>query len=116
MCSPCCHKELRKKIIIPEVLKPMLHHGVHLGQEAEMVTDSLRALFLEAAGYDTKIFEFISLEHTDKNKMILAVKGEITPDRKEEVLSQIKAIKDFYGITEISLETLLYEQSLTMGS
>jgi hypothetical protein len=31
-------------------------------------------LFLEACGYETKVFEFISLEHTNKNKMILAVK------------------------------------------
>ena len=28
--------------------RPMLRHGIHLGQEAEMVTDSLRALLLEA--------------------------------------------------------------------
>jgi hypothetical protein len=107
LCSPCCHKELRQKITIPPILKPMLRFGVHLGQEAEMLTDSLRALFLEASGYETKVFEFISLEHTDKNKMILAVKRESDPDKKEEALSQIKAIKDFYGIKEIALEELM---------
>jgi SAM-dependent methyltransferase len=107
MCSPCCHKELRQKIIIPPVLRPILRFGVHLGQEAEMVTDSLRALFLEASGYETKVFEFISLEHTDKNKMILAVKHGNAPDKQEEALSQINVIKDFYGIKEIQLETLL---------
>jgi hypothetical protein len=107
MCSPCCHKELRQKIIIPPVLKPMLRFGVHLGQEAEMLTDSLRALFLEASGYETRVFEFISLEHTDKNKMILAVKGSGASDKKEEALSQINAIKDFYGIKDIQIETLL---------
>jgi SAM-dependent methyltransferase len=107
MCSPCCHKELRQQIIVPPVLKPMLRFGVHLGQEAEMLTDSLRALLLEAAGYETKVFEFISLEHTDKNKMILAVKGERSPDKKAKTLSQINAIKDFYGIKEIQLEALL---------
>jgi hypothetical protein len=107
MCSPCCHKELRQKIIIPPVLKPMLRFGVHLGQEAEMVTDSLRALFLEASGYETRVFEFISLEHTDKNKMILAVKSSGTSDKKEKALSQINAIKDFYGIKDIQIETML---------
>ena len=44
------------------LLKTMLQYGLHLGQQAEMVTDSLRALFLEACGYETKVFEFISLE------------------------------------------------------
>jgi hypothetical protein len=42
---------------------------VHLGQEAEMLTDTLRALLVEAEGYDAKVFEFVSLEHTGKNKM-----------------------------------------------
>ena len=74
MCSPCCHKQIRPQMHTPATLKPMLQYGVHLGQEAEMVTDSLRALLLEACGYETKVFEFVSLEHTNKNKMILAVK------------------------------------------
>ena len=75
MSSPCCHKELRPQMTLPAVLRPMLQHGIHLGQEAEMVTDSLRALLLESQGYRTQVFEFIALEHTSKNKMILAVKG-----------------------------------------
>ena len=107
MCSPCCHKELRQKIVIPPVLKPLLRFGVHLGQEAEMLTDSLRALFLEAAGYETKVFEFISLEHTDKNKMILAVRKGANPGKQEEARAHINAIKDFYGIKEMEIETLL---------
>ncbi|MBI3367937.1 MAG: SAM-dependent methyltransferase, partial [Burkholderiales bacterium] len=74
LCSPCCHKQVRPQLLQPHPLKPILQHGVHLGQEAEMLTDGLRALLLEAAGYDTQVFEFISLEHTNKNKMILAVK------------------------------------------
>jgi hypothetical protein len=77
-----------------------------MGQEAEMVTDGLRALLLDACGYDAQVFEFISLEHTDKNKMILAVKraGTKAPN---EVLAQITEIKKFYGIREQCLETLL---------
>ena len=59
----------------------MLQYGLHLGQQAEMLTDSLRALYLEACGYETKVFEFISLEHTNKNKMILAVKRRQPPHR-----------------------------------
>src|SRR5204862_8338714 len=74
MCSPCCHKELRAQLLQPHPLRPILKHGVHLGQQAEMLTDSLRALLLDACGYDTRVFEFVSLEHTNKNKMILAVK------------------------------------------
>lgn len=112
MSSPCCHKELRPQMTLPAVLRPMLQHGIHLGQEAEMVTDSLRALLLESQGYRTQVFEFIALEHTSKNKMILAVKAqgvaaEALAARRPELLAQIAEIKRFYGLREQRLEQLL---------
>ena len=106
LCSPCCHKQLRLQIHSPALLKPMLQYGLHLGQQAEMVTDSLRALFLEACGYETKVFEFISLEHTNKNKMILAIKRP-EPVDPAALLVKIQALKAFYNISEHCLETLL---------
>lgn len=110
MCSPCCHKQIRPQMHSPDLMQPMLQYGVHMGQQAEMVTDSLRALFLEAHGYSTKVFEFISLEHTNKNKMILAVKNpNASAKHKADVLAQIEKIKAFYGIKEHCLESLLQE-------
>jgi len=110
MCSPCCHKQIRPQMQSPELFQPMLQYGVHLGQQAEMVTDSLRALLLEANGYTTKVFEFISLEHTNKNKMILAVKkAKVNVKEQEKVLAQIANIKAYYGIQDHCLETLLNE-------
>lgn len=106
MCSPCCHKQIRLQIQSPTLLRPMLQYGLHMGQQAEMVTDSLRALLLEACGYETKVFEFISLEHTNKNKMILAVK-RAEPLKSTEILAKIQELKVFYGIQEQCLETLL---------
>lgn len=106
MCSPCCHKEIRPQMHSPAALHPMLRHGIHLGQEAEMVTDTLRALLLEAEGYSAQVFEFVSLEHTSKNKMILAVKRPASP-RQAEARAQIEEMKAFYGIRSQSLETLL---------
>lgn len=106
MCAPCCHKQIRPQMHSPAVLKPLLQYGVHMGQEAEMVTDTLRAMLLEAHGYDTQVLEFISLEHTSKNKMILAVKRG-HDNRRDEILAQIAAIKSFYGIKEQALESLL---------
>ena len=111
MCSPCCHKQIRLQIQSPALLKPMLQYGLHLGQQAEMVTDSLRALFLEACGYETKVFEFISLEHTNKNKMILAVK-RAEPVDPAQLLVKIQELKAFYNIQEHCLETLLQADGL----
>jgi len=105
-CAPCCHKQLRPQLLSPHPLRPILQHGVHLGQQAEMLTDGLRALLLDACGYDTQVFEFVSLEHTAKNKMILAVK-RAQPANKDKLLQQVREVKAFYGIKEQCLETLL---------
>lgn len=111
MCSPCCHKQIRPQLHSPGLLQPMLQYGLHLGQQAEMLTDSLRALYLEACGYETKVFEFISLEHTNKNKMILAVKRR-QPVDNAEMLEKIVQLKAFYGVHEHCLETLLRDDRL----
>jgi len=117
LCAPCCHKQLRPQMTLPAALRPMLRHGIHLGQEAEMVTDSLRALLLEAEGYDTQVFEFVSLEHTAKNKMILAVKREqpLHAARVAELRAQVAQIKAFYGLREQCLESLLLAQERAAG-
>jgi SAM-dependent methyltransferase len=110
MCAPCCHKELRPQLHSPEVLKPMLQFGIHAGQQAEMLTDTIRALLLKAYGYDTKVFEFVALEHTSKNKMILATKRQDCQAPDQQVLAQIQALKQMYGIQKHSLELLLKDQ------
>ena len=109
--SPCCHKELRPLLASPKPLAPLLRHGIHLGQEAEMLTDGLRALALEASGYQAKVFEFVSLEHTSKNKMILATRRQ--GDAGETVrraAAEAESLKAFYGIREQCLERLLRER------
>jgi SAM-dependent methyltransferase len=109
--SPCCHKQIRPQMQLPPALKGMLQHGIHLGQQAEMVTDSLRALLLEANGYDAQVFEFVALEHTSKNKMILAVHrrgtGPAEQQRRAAARAQADQIKAFYGVSEHCLESLL---------
>ncbi|EFF81549.1 hypothetical protein HMP0015_2937 [Acinetobacter haemolyticus ATCC 19194] len=110
MCAPCCHKELRPQLKSSEVLQPMLQFGIHAGQQAEMLTDTLRALLLKAYGYETKVFEFVSLEHTSKNKMILATKRKDIQQPDAKILQQIQALKTMYGIQKQSLELLLQDQ------
>lgn len=110
MCAPCCHKELRPQMQSPQVLKPMLQFGIHAGQQAEMLTDTIRALLLKAYGYETKVFEFVALEHTSKNKMILATKCKDYEAPDVEILAQIVDLKQMYGIQKQSLELLLNNQ------
>ena len=95
--SPCCHKQLRPQLIPPAPLAAALRHGILLEREAEFVTDALRAALLEWAGYDTKVFEFISTEHTGKNLMIAATKRS-GPARSEKLERQVCELASHYGI------------------
>jgi SAM-dependent methyltransferase len=106
VCSPCCHQEIRPQIKPPALLKDILKHGVMLEREAEIITDGLRALLLEKSGYATKVFEFIATEHTPKNNMIAGTRQNAPVDA-EKYEREIADIKNFYGITEQRLESLL---------
>ena len=47
-------------------LDPIMDYGLLRERFAALVTDGLRAKYLEAAGYDTQVLEFIDMEHTPK--------------------------------------------------
>ena len=99
--SPCCQKELRPQLVAPQVLSGALRHGIFEERQAEFVTDALRAQLLEWAGYRTKVMEFVSTEHTAKNIMITAVKGQ--PKGGEASAERIRAFASFYGIRRQAL-------------
>lgn len=104
--APCCHQEIRPQIKPPEMLKNVLKHGTMLERTAETITDGLRAMLLEKNGYSTKLFEFVSIEHTPKNNLIVGTRIAKRSDTVN-IDRQIQAIKDFYGIKEQRLEGLL---------
>jgi SAM-dependent methyltransferase len=110
--APCCHKELRPQMQSPAALRGLLRHGILLEREAEALTDSLRALLLESAGYAVKVFEFVSTEHTRKNTIIAATRRASDAEgERERALREYRELKEFYGIREQRLERLLCENS-----
>lgn len=94
--SPCCQKELRPQLRAPAVLADALRHGIFQERQAEFVTDALRAQLLEWAGYRTKVFEFISTEHTAKNLLIAAIKDHAPGDERRA--HHLREFAAFYGI------------------
>jgi hypothetical protein len=76
-------------------------------RQAEIITDTLRAMIMEIHGYKTTVFEFISLEHTPKNLMIVGRKTPKENPDKEQLIRDIAAIKQVFGIEKHYLETLL---------
>jgi SAM-dependent methyltransferase len=100
--APCCQKEVRPQLHPAPVLAPALRHGIFQERHAEFATDALRALLLEWAGYDTKVFEFISSEHTGKNLMIAATKRRGLA-RTDAAADKVRQLAAFYGVTHQSL-------------
>ncbi len=106
VCAPCCHKQIRKEFNVTNELSSVVSYGILKERQAEIITDSLRALIMELHGYKTKVFEFISTEHTPKNIMIVGRKVEKGIADKKTILNNIKAIKNIYGIKKHFLEKL----------
>jgi SAM-dependent methyltransferase len=104
--APCCHQELRPQLGRPPPLGPVLQHGIMAERMAEWVTDGLRALFLEWAGYRTKMIEFVPTEHTPKNLMIAAVR-EGKAFHSQVARERIDQFKSFFGIQHHALDSLL---------
>ena len=104
--APCCHKELRPQLAQPEPLAAVLRHGVMAERMAEWTTDGLRALFLEWAGYRTKLMEFVASEHTPKNLMLAAIR-EREPFTDAGAKQRIVDLKNFFGVKKHALDVLL---------
>jgi len=104
--APCCHKQIRKQVKGEELDHPLLKYGIFKERQLEMVTDAIRAMILEKHQYKTKIFEFVSNEHTRKNVMLVGQKtGHIAS--VENIDKQIGRIKDEYHIDIHYLEKLV---------
>ncbi len=83
-CVPCCHKELLDQFRIPG-LEPLLRHGVFQARFNDVLTDSLRALKLEAEGYKVSVVEYISPLDSPKNLLIRATRiGHANPKARQE--------------------------------
>lgn len=106
--APCCHKQIRKEMNCSNPLSYITQYGILEERMAEMVTDTLRALVMEANGYKTKIFEFVSTGHTAKNIMITGEKsGHID---KSQAAGRIEELKKTFGIENFYLQEKLAEK------
>ena len=103
--APCCHKQIRKQFNTKNELTALMNFGILKERQAEIVTDTIRSLMLEAHQYKTQVFEFIADAHTHKNVMIVGAKTNLEND-KSKYLEKIKNLKSVFGIKYHYLEKL----------
>jgi hypothetical protein len=106
VCAPCCHKQIRQEMERSGKVDAITRYGIFLERQAVMITDTIRALVLEYYGYKTQVMEFIEMEHTPKNVLLVGRKTKSRVD-KDAILKQIEALKRQYGIQQHYLETVL---------
>jgi SAM-dependent methyltransferase len=103
--SPCCHQELRPLLGRPGVLAPLLQHGILAERLSEWLTDGLRLLRLEQAGYDTRVIEFVASEHTPRNLLIAGVRRDDFHDAPVHG-RQAAALKDFFHLGDLASDEI----------
>ena len=106
VCAPCCHKQIRQEMERTGRYDAITRYGIFLERQAVMITDTIRALILEYFGYKTQVMEFIEMEHTPKNVLLVGRKTKARVDR-EAIAEQIRTLKKQYGINQHYLETIL---------
>ena len=99
---PCCHKELLGQYSY-EPFAPLLKYGIFKARQADLLTDSLRCLLLEASGYSVTAQEYISPVETPKNLLIKAFKDG---KNAKKATKEYYELKKMLGITP-KLETLI---------
>ena len=101
---PCCQHELNGQIK-NDILAPIFKYGLIKERMAALITDAMRAAYLESKGYDVQILEFIDMEHTPKNILIRAVKT----GKKKNNEESIRACEEFFHVNP-TLGKLLRER------
>ena len=100
---PCCHKEMIDQIDA-EDLAPLYKHNIFRARLNDLLTDSLRSLFIESYGYEVSALEYISPLDTPKNLMIRAVK---TSPENIEARKQYQDMKKFFNVSP-TMENYVY--------
>lgn len=106
ICAPCCHKQIRREMERSGKTDEITRYGILMERQAAMITDAIRALALEYFGYKVQIMEFIEMEDTPKNILLVGQKHNKKVD-KTGITLRISALKQQYGISQHYIEKAL---------
>lgn len=102
---PCCQAEVAqhlRKSKARQLASPMAElwrHPIHTREFGSHLTNVLRCLKLESCGYQVTVTEFVGLEHSMKNELIIAKKIEGPRQRSKD---RIRAILEDVGLEELA--------------
>ena len=102
---PCCQAEVAEKLRLKKnesfgktPLSEIWRHPIHTREFGSQITNVLRCLQLEAAGYSVTVTELVGWEHSLKNELIIA---KYTGQPRKNARERMDAI-----LTELNLQDL----------
>lgn len=105
VCVPCCHSELLNQYDYAP-FKDIIKHGVFKARLADVLTDGLRCMILEAFGYTVSAVEYVSPLDTPKNLLIRStLTGKFHPGKYEACREMAKMLES---------EPMLIKQTVNM--
>lgn len=105
ICVPCCQHELCGQLKSSE-LPIFQEYGIIKERTAALMTDAVRGNLLTCEGYKTQLLEFIDFDHTPKNILIRAVKSNISQNRKDKALHEVKQLVNCFHLEPTLLKLL----------
>ena len=93
---PCCQHEFNHQMKANN-LEILTKYGIIQERVATLMTDSVRGNLLESVGYKTQLLEFIDISHSPKNILIRASKSNISKEKREKSLLEVRKLMDEFN-------------------
>ncbi len=93
---PCCQHEFNHQMKANN-LEILTKYGIIQERVAALMTDSVRGNLLECVGYKTQLLEFIDISHSPKNILIRASKSNISKEKREKALLEVKKLMNEFN-------------------
>ena len=102
---PCCQAEVaevmrrhKAQSLSKTPLSEIWRHPIHTREFGSQITNVLRCLQLEAAGYSLTVTELVGWEHSMKNELIIA---KYTGQKRKNARERLDAILEELNLTEM---------------
>jgi hypothetical protein len=102
---PCCQAEVaevmrknKAQSLRKTALSEIWRHPIHTREFGSQITNVLRCLQLESAGYNVTVTELVGWEHSMKNELIIA---KYTGKKRNNARERLEQILEELNLTEM---------------
>jgi SAM-dependent methyltransferase len=110
LAAPCCHRDVQRQLVaagagtarteLPAERAALVASPILRERFADVLTDSLRAAALRAAGYRVDVVEFVDSKHTPRNALVRAVRPErpVPSADRERAAAELRELSAAWGV------------------